>query len=326
MQTPTLHHYHPDHLGTTSYISDKDQNLVQHERYFAFGELWRPGGEQEESQPDATRREWLFTGKEWDVDTGLYYFGARYFDPHTDVWQSTDPILASYMKGGVTGASPKNLGLYTYGWNNPIVMRDPNGRHVVGLPLSVYDRPGHFGETAQMAQEHGGMIAIGGLVGAAVALAPELIPILARAAPSVLARIGILGAAAARAQSDPRVQQAERTLVNQGQTIAAEAQTLAPAGQQVATQLVQLTNGQIGRIIGWGEGQTLTQVRQTIAVTGDLTRETVQSWAAQGVTREWLVQQLNLYRAQMSDLAAPANFQLIPRADLMEKALSLWPK
>ena len=110
MQTPVLHYYHSDHLGTTSYVSDKDQNLVQHERYFAFGELWRPGGPQEEGDAGGNRREWLFTGKEWDVDTGLYYFGARYFDPHTDVWQSTDPILASYMRGGPSEASePRTL-------------------------------------------------------------------------------------------------------------------------------------------------------------------------------------------------------------------------
>ena len=131
LQTPVLHFYHPDHLGTTSYISDKDQNLVQHERYFAFGELWRGGEPQEEtdlSRPIGDRRDWLFTGKEWDTDTKLYYFGARYFDPHTSVWQGPDPILASYMKRGPAGASAKNLGLYSYGWNNPIVVRDPDGR------------------------------------------------------------------------------------------------------------------------------------------------------------------------------------------------------
>jgi RHS repeat-associated protein len=131
MQTPLLNFYHPDHLGTTSYTTTLNQDLVQHERYFTFGELWRPNGPQEEidlGPSGAERREWLFTSKEWDVDTSLYYFGARYLDPRTGVWQSTDPILASYIQRGPAGASPKNLGLYTYGWNNPIVMRDPDGR------------------------------------------------------------------------------------------------------------------------------------------------------------------------------------------------------
>ena len=134
-QTPTLNYYHPDHLGTTSYTSVFGQDLVQHERYFAFGELWRGAGPQEEtdlSRPNGARREWLFTGKEYDVDTNLYYFGARYFDPHTSVWQSTDPILASYMTRGAAGMSARNLGLYTYGANNPIVMQDPDGRQLAG--------------------------------------------------------------------------------------------------------------------------------------------------------------------------------------------------
>ena len=128
MQTPLQHYYHPDHLGTTSYVTDKSQNMVQHERYFAYGELWRQGTEQEEANP-SDRRDWLFTSKEWDSDTSLYYFGARYFDPHADVWQSTDPILASYIRGTPNGGvlAPGNLGLYTYSWNNPVVLKDPNG-------------------------------------------------------------------------------------------------------------------------------------------------------------------------------------------------------
>jgi RHS repeat-associated protein len=139
MQTAVLHYYHPDHIGTTSYLTDANQVLVQHERYFAYGELWRPGGEQEEtdlSRPNGDRREWLFTSKEWDVDTNLYYFGARYFDPHADAWQSTDPMVASYLRAepGGGGYQPRDLSLYSYAWNNPVALRDPNGRdvHIAG--------------------------------------------------------------------------------------------------------------------------------------------------------------------------------------------------
>jgi RHS repeat-associated protein len=133
MQTPVTHHYHPDHVGTTSYVSDARQNLVQHERYFAFGELWRGGGPQEEtdlSRPNGDRKEWLFTSKEFDVETGLYYFGARYLDPRTGVWQSTDPILRSYMvrEPDLGAPLPANLGLYSYSFNNPMALQDPDGR------------------------------------------------------------------------------------------------------------------------------------------------------------------------------------------------------
>lgn len=132
MQAPAISYYHGDNLGSTSYTSASNQDLLQHERYFAFGELWRPGAEQEENdqgRPDNLRREYLFLSKEWDVDTSLYYFGARYFDPHADAWQSPDPILASFMQGVPNGGvfAPPNLGLYSYAWNNPVILSDPKG-------------------------------------------------------------------------------------------------------------------------------------------------------------------------------------------------------
>jgi RHS repeat-associated protein len=131
-QVPVVSYYHPDHLGSTSYTSGPDQTLMQHERSFPFGE--RDFGDQEEcdlGRPDNMRREWLFTSKELDWDTGLLYFGARYYDPRTAVWQSPDPSLASYMRGAPNGGVyvPGNLGSYTYTLNNPVVMKDPDGRN-----------------------------------------------------------------------------------------------------------------------------------------------------------------------------------------------------
>src|SRR5262249_42166538 len=69
-----------------------------------------------------------FTGKELDA-SGYYYFGARYYDPQVQIWLSPDPILASYMQGGPNGGifTSRNLGLYSYAWNNPVRVRDPNG-------------------------------------------------------------------------------------------------------------------------------------------------------------------------------------------------------
>jgi hypothetical protein len=55
-------------------------------------------------------------------------------------WLSPDPILASYMKGGPSGGvfNPKNLSLYSYAHNNPVVMRDPDGRFAMAAPLLYY--------------------------------------------------------------------------------------------------------------------------------------------------------------------------------------------
>jgi RHS repeat-associated protein len=35
---------------------------------------------------------WKFTGKELDEETGLYYFGARFYNPVTSLWLSVDPL------------------------------------------------------------------------------------------------------------------------------------------------------------------------------------------------------------------------------------------
>ncbi|WP_437525281.1 RHS repeat-associated core domain-containing protein [Sorangium sp. So ce726] len=42
----------------------------------------------------------MFTEKELDRATGLYYFGAAYYDSRISVWLSQDPILDEHMEGG----------------------------------------------------------------------------------------------------------------------------------------------------------------------------------------------------------------------------------
>jgi len=64
-----------------------------------------------------------------DEDTGLYYFGARYYDARTSVWASVDPILGDYLNGKPNGGIyvPQRISLYSYVLNNPLKFIDPDG-------------------------------------------------------------------------------------------------------------------------------------------------------------------------------------------------------
>ena len=128
-----LFFYHPDHIGSTNYVTDLNGKLYEHLEYFPFGEAWV------EENSNQQRTPYLFSAKELDEETGLYYFGARYYDPRTSVWQSTDPALNKYLPignherdGNLPGMggvyTSLNLATYSYGHQNPITYKDPDGR------------------------------------------------------------------------------------------------------------------------------------------------------------------------------------------------------
>jgi RHS repeat-associated protein len=123
-QSEFIWYYHPDHLGSTGFVTDQNGELYEHVEYFPFGETWV----QEHS--NTQRTPYLYTGKELDEETGLYYFGARYYDPRTSVWQSADPIVATYLGGQPNGGilNSRNLNLYSYNHLNPVGLVDPDGK------------------------------------------------------------------------------------------------------------------------------------------------------------------------------------------------------
>ena len=106
-----IFYFHPDHLGSTSYITAKNGSISQHVEYIAFGEVLFEEHSSSFSSP------YLFNGKELDRETNLSYYGARYLDMKTSLWLSVDPMTergAEY--------SP-----YCYAFNNPLNLTDPDG-------------------------------------------------------------------------------------------------------------------------------------------------------------------------------------------------------
>jgi RHS repeat-associated protein len=116
-------YFHTDHLGSTAYGTDANGKLVDHQQYFPSGETWA-----DETRTDPTP--YQFSGKELDPETGLYYYGARYYDTTTQLWQSPDPMIGAYAAGTGNGGvyNPINLSAYTYADDNPVRMSDADGR------------------------------------------------------------------------------------------------------------------------------------------------------------------------------------------------------
>ncbi|RCX00418.1 RHS repeat-associated core domain-containing protein [Schleiferia thermophila] len=63
---------------------------------------------------------YCFNAKEFDSESGLFYYGARYYHPVVSQWLSVDPL---YYHPNQVDKSP-----YAYTWNNPVNLVDPDGR------------------------------------------------------------------------------------------------------------------------------------------------------------------------------------------------------
>ena len=63
-----------------------------------------------------------FTSKERDVETGLDYFGARYYASLQGRFMGADPLLAS-----ARASVPQSWNRYSYVLNNPLKLVDPSG-------------------------------------------------------------------------------------------------------------------------------------------------------------------------------------------------------
>ena len=103
--------YHSDHLGSTSYITDDHANITQYDAYLPYSELLVDEHSSSEELP------YKFNGKQFDDETGLYYYGARYMNPVTSLWYGVDPLAEKYV---ATGG-------YVYTLDNPVRLIDPNG-------------------------------------------------------------------------------------------------------------------------------------------------------------------------------------------------------
>ena len=109
--TRILFWYHPDYLGNVDLITDRDGRA--HEFF-----LYNPWGEelhQWNANAYSFSSPFKFNSKELDQESGLHYYGARYYQSKLSSWMSVDPLAHSTLEP------------YSFVGNNPMVYVDPTG-------------------------------------------------------------------------------------------------------------------------------------------------------------------------------------------------------
>lgn len=111
--------------GSVRLVMDENGGVVARHDYLPFGEEVAAGSAGRNTQwgsgNDTVAQK--FTGKERDAESGLDYFGARYYGSALGRFTSTDPENA-----GADPYNPQSWNAYSYVLNNPLTNIDPFGQ------------------------------------------------------------------------------------------------------------------------------------------------------------------------------------------------------
>jgi RHS repeat-associated protein len=132
------YYFHNDQLGSTRLLTDSSGSVQSTYTYDAFGNLTATTG----SIANPLR----FAGQYVDLESGLYYLRARYYDPITAQFVTLDPAAAATRQS------------YAYVKQNPLNLTDPSGLNTSGLCASFgITVPGvHIGvSTCVVVDDHG---------------------------------------------------------------------------------------------------------------------------------------------------------------------------
>lgn len=105
---PAVKYHLGDHLGSSNLVINSSGKWINREEYTPYGET---------SFGSFARKRYRFSGKERDEESGLYYYGARYYSPWLAKWLNCDPA-------GIADG----LNLYQYVRDNSLNTIDPSGR------------------------------------------------------------------------------------------------------------------------------------------------------------------------------------------------------
>ena len=110
--TRILFWYHPDYLGNVDLVTERDGRTYEFFTYNPWGEEMH----QYNANTFGFSSPYRFNSKEKDAETGLHYYGARYYQSKLSLWMSVDPL------------AHETLEPYIFTGNNPINAVDPDGR------------------------------------------------------------------------------------------------------------------------------------------------------------------------------------------------------
>lgn len=102
------YYYHYDGLGSVIALTDSDGHLAESYSYDVYGRA---------NITSTLGNSYLFTGRQYDPETGLCYYRARYYSPSIGRFLQTDSV--GYIS---------SINLYKYCYNNPVNYKDSDGR------------------------------------------------------------------------------------------------------------------------------------------------------------------------------------------------------
>lgn len=145
----SVYFYLPDHLGSPSMVTDAAGSVVEESVFYPYGK--------DRKRTGTFDSEYRFTGKELDDETGLHYFGARYYDALTGRFVSVDPLWVEKISQSPIGKNSENrleqVNLYSYGGNNPSKFFDKNGEEICSIIIGVTGIIAILGPTVALAVE-----------------------------------------------------------------------------------------------------------------------------------------------------------------------------
>lgn len=123
----STHYFLADHLGTAQLELAEGGWPVYSGQFAPYGGELLNGSPLTPGQPDGSSSNYKFTGKERDSESGLDYFGARYYTSNMGRFMSPDWSAGPQAVPYADLSDPQSLNLYGYVRNNPLSRADPNG-------------------------------------------------------------------------------------------------------------------------------------------------------------------------------------------------------